>query len=64
MIRIITALLLVLFAAGLALEACSSSGSPRSTPAGEQPDGQPTLIAPDTSGEGPSHTIEVPPPID
>ena len=63
-LRVVTALILLMFAAGIAVEACGPAASAPSEPGAEQPSGGPTLPFPADSDEGPAGTIEVPPPID
>ena len=58
MIRIVAALVLLVFAAGIAAEACGPGGTtPSPTPSF-------TIADPPQKPRTPSATIEVPPPID
>ena len=57
MIRIVTALVLFVFAAGFLVEACGPSSTPSATPSF-------TIADPSQQPRTPSATIEVPPPID
>jgi hypothetical protein len=60
MLRVVTAFVLFVFAAGVAVEACALAGGSPSAP----DTAQPTLALPDGPAKTPSGTIEVPPPID
>jgi hypothetical protein len=62
--RVVTAFLLLVFAAGLAVEACAPGGATPAAPAARKPGDQPTIAAPDGPAKAPSGTVEVPPPID
>jgi hypothetical protein len=64
MLRLVAALLLLIFAAGLAVEACAPAASTPAQPDADQPSGQPTVSLPVGPAKTPYKTIEVPPPID
>jgi hypothetical protein len=64
MLRLVAALLLLLFAAGLAVEACAPAASRPTQPDDGQPSGQPGISLPVGPARTPSKTIEIPPPID
>jgi len=57
MIRILAALLLLVFAAGFVVEACGPASTSSPTPSF-------TIADPSSKPRTPSATIEVPPPID
>ena len=61
MLRIVTAFVLFVFAAGVAVEACAMASS--SVPGGAGPSAEPTISLPDGPAKIPSGTVEVPPPI-
>jgi hypothetical protein len=62
--QLVAALLLLIFAAGLAVEACGPSASTPAQPDADQPSGGPTISLPGGPAKTPYKTIEVPPPID
>jgi hypothetical protein len=64
MLRVVTAFVLFVFAAGVAVEACALATGPSGVPGGTPPTAEPTLVLPDAPARTPSGTIEVPPPID
>jgi hypothetical protein len=61
--RFVASFVLLIFAAGIAAEACGPSATSSSAPGGPLT-AEPTIPLPDGPARTPSGTIEVPPPID
>jgi len=64
MLQLVAGLLLLIFAAGLAVDACAPAASIPAQPDHSQPSGQPTVGLPVRPAKTPYKTIEIPPPID
>jgi hypothetical protein len=61
MLQLVAALLLLTFAAGLAVDACAPAASTPAQPDDGQPGGQPTISLPSGPAKTPYKTIEIPP---
>jgi hypothetical protein len=64
MLQLVASLLLLILAAGLAVEACATAATTPAQPDAAQPSGQPTISLPVRPAKTPYKTFEIPPPID